>query len=449
MLIENKTIELKREYVNDIKNTIVAFANGDGGSIYIGIDDNGSVCGVSDVDDTMLRVTNAVRDAVRPDVMMFVDCRNDIMDGKNVICVTVQRGTERPYYLAGKGIRPEGVFVRQGASTVPASETAILNMIKETSGDSYEAARSLNQQLTFEKTGAFFKNRNVEFGNSQMRTLHFIGEDGMYTNLAYLLSDQCAHTIKLAVFEGSKKSVFKDRCELSGSLLEQLEEAYMYIDRLNRTRAEFSGLDRIDMRDYPPEAVREALLNAIIHREYSFSSPTLISIFDDRVEFVTIGGLLKGISLDDIKLGVSVLRNQHLANIFYRLRLIEAYGTGILKINESYADNSRKPTIEVSNNAFKITLPNINFFDKATEQRARVSAYVRQFGLISDEKEREITIVELCRKNGFIIRKDVQEALKVSQPTAILILRKMVENGLLIKEGAGRNLKYLLKECLK
>lgn len=449
MLIENKTIELKREYVNDIKNTIVAFANGDGGSIYIGIDDNGSVCGVSDVDDTMLRVTNAVRDAVRPDVMMFVDCRNDIMDGKNVICVTVQRGTERPYYLAGKGIRPEGVFVRQGASTVPASETAILNMIKETSGDSYEAARSLNQQLTFEKTGAFFKNRNVEFGNSQMRTLHFIGEDGMYTNLAYLLSDQCAHTIKLAVFEGSKKSVFKDRCELSGSLLEQLEEAYMYIDRLNRTRAEFSGLDRIDMRDYPPEAVREALLNAIIHREYSFSSPTLISIFDDRVEFVTIGGLLKGISLDDIKLGVSVLRNQHLANIFYRLRLIEAYGTGILKINESYADNSRKPTIEVSNNAFKITLPNINFFDKATEQHARVSAYVRQFGLISDEKEREITIVELCRKNGFIIRKDVQEALKVSQPTAILILRKMVENGLLIKEGAGRNLKYLLKECLK
>ena len=213
-------------------------------------------------------------------------------------------------------------------------------MIKETSGDSYEAARSLNQQLTFDKATAFFKKRNVEFGKAQMRTLHLIGEDDTYTNLAFLLSDQCTHTLKMAVFEGNKKSVFKDRREVSGSLFEQLEEAFDYIDRYNRTRAEFSGLDRVDMRDYPPEAVREALLNAIVHRDYAFSGSTLISIFEDRVEFVTIGGLVKGITLDDVKLGVSVLRNQHLANIFYRLRLIEAYGTGILKINESYGDYS-------------------------------------------------------------------------------------------------------------
>ena len=112
-----------------------------------------------------------------------------------------------------------------------------------------------------------------------MRTLHLIGPDGTYTNLAFLLSDQCNHTVKLAVFEGSKKSVFKDRQELTGSLLQQLEDAYGYIDRFNRTRAEFSGLDRVDIRDYPPEAVREALLNALVHRDYAFSGPTLISIF--------------------------------------------------------------------------------------------------------------------------------------------------------------------------
>ena len=147
MLVENKTTEFKREYVNDIKNTIVAFANCDGGTLYIGVNDDGTACGVDDVDDTMLRVTNAIRDAVRPDITMFIECKNDIMNEKPIVCITVQRGTARPYYLQGKGIRPEGVYVRQGASTVPATETAILNMIKETSGDSYEVARSLNQQL--------------------------------------------------------------------------------------------------------------------------------------------------------------------------------------------------------------------------------------------------------------------------------------------------------------
>ena len=180
MFTENKTTELKREYVDDIKNTAIAFANCDGGTIYVGIEDDGTVRGVDDADGTILRVTNAIRDAVRPDLTMFLDCRCETMEGKPVICVRVQRGTARPYYLHSKGIRPEGVFVRQGASTVPASEVAILDMIKETSGDSYEAARSLEQQLTFEQASAFFRSRNVAFGPAQMRTLHLIGPDGTY-----------------------------------------------------------------------------------------------------------------------------------------------------------------------------------------------------------------------------------------------------------------------------
>ena len=440
MFTENKTTEFKREYVDDIKNTIVAFANCDGGTLYIGVNDDGSVCGVGDVDGTMLRVTNAIRDAVRPDITMFLECRNDVMDGKPVVCVSVQRGTARPYYLHGKGIRPEGVYVRQGASTVPATDAAILNMIKETSGDSYEAARSLNQQLTFDKATAFFKKRNVEFGKAQMRTLHLIGEDDTYTNLAFLLSDQCTHTLKMAVFEGNKTSVFKDRREVSGSLFEQLEEAFDYIDRYNRTRAEFSGLDRVDMRDYPPEAVREALLNAIVHRDYAFSGSTLISIFENRVEFVTIGGLVKGITLDDVKLGVSVLRNQHLANIFYRLRLIEAYGTGILKINESYGDYSTKPLIETTSNAFKITLPNSNFH---TEEAKPQNGSTPTGATSTSKKAKRIdAVLELCHKNGSVSRPDVEAALNISQSTAILFLRELVEDGVLEKTGKGKNLRY-------
>ncbi len=137
----------------------------------------------------MQRATNAIRDAVRPGITLFVECRNNVMDEKSIVCVTVQRGMARPYYLQGKGIRPEGVYVRQGASTVPATDDVILNMIKETSGDSYEAAHSLDQKFTFDKSVDFFKKRKVEFGKAQMRTLHLIGEDDTYTNLGFLLSE--------------------------------------------------------------------------------------------------------------------------------------------------------------------------------------------------------------------------------------------------------------------
>lgn len=440
MFVENKTTEFKREYVEDIKNTIVAFANCDGGTLYIGVNDDGTVCGVDNVDDTVLRVTNAVRDAVRPDITMFVECRNDVMDEKSIVCVTVQRGTARPYYLQGKGIRPEGVYVRKGASTVPATDAVILDMIKETGGESYETARSLEQNLTFDKAVDFLKKRKVEFGKAQMRTLHLIGDDDMYTNLAFLLSEQCTHMIKLAVFEGSKKSVFKDRRELSGSLLEQMEEAFDYIERYNRTRAEFSGLDRLDMRDYPPEAIREALLNAIVHRDYSFSGAALISIFEDRMEFVTIGGLVKGITLDDVKLGVSVLRNQYLANIFYRLRLIEAYGTGILKINECYDDYAVKPIIETTSNAFKITLPNTNFHveDQKTPNIRKTSGFTS----VTKKEERINAVLRLCRSKGFIVRSDIEMELGVSQATAILLLRELTDDGVLIKKGKTKNLRY-------
>lgn len=435
-MIENKNTEFKREYMDNIKYAVVAFANTEGGKIYIGINDDRTVQGVENTDDTVLRLTNMIRDSIRPDITMFTECSVEEIEGKSVVVLAVQRGTARPYYLAGKGIRPEGVYVRQSASSVPASETVILNMIKETSGDCYEDARSINQQLTFEKTENYFAKYKLSFGEQQKRTLKIIGSDGTYTNLGLLLSDQCAHTIKLAVFDGSKKTVFRDRKELGGSLLTQLEDAYTYIDQFNRTRAEFEGLERIDKRDYPVDAIREALLNAIVHRDYGFSASTLISIFEDRIEFVTIGGLIRGLTFDDIMVGVSALRNQNLANIFYRLNLIEAYGTGILKINECYADCEMKPRFEVTDNAFKITLPNTNYKETTTIQVSNPTNKI----------ERQEILLRLAEKQGYIVRKDVEAELKVSQSTAVLILKDMVEAGLLTRKGSGKQQKYCIAE---
>ena len=439
-MLEGKNIEFKRQYTDDIKYAVLAFANTEGGTLYIGINDDGSVEGVENPDAVMLQVMNIIRDTIRPDITVAVDCSTELMENKHVVVLIIQRGVARPYYLANKGIRPAGVYVRQGASSVPASETAILQMIKESSGDVYEEARSLNQNLTFKEAEAYFAKKHLQFGDAQKRTLQLISADGTYSNLGMLLSDQCISIIKLAVFEGSKKTVFHDRKELSGSLFKQLEDAYAYINQFNYTRSEFPGLERVDTRDYPPEAVREALLNAVIHREYGIGGPTLISIFDDRIEFVTIGGLVKGLSLADIKLGVSMLRNKNLANVFYRLHLIEAYGTGLLKIDECYADCVVKPQLLATDNAFKLVLPNINFAAK----RVKNYSLADECKTASKKEERYQIVLELARKNSLVTRSMIEKALHVSTSTAVLVLKKMLQLGLLKKYGEGRNVSYSL-----
>ena len=424
---ESSTIELKRQVVDDIRKTVIAFANSEGGTIYIGVEDDGTIVGVEDIADEMLKLSNIIRDAIKPDITMFVSYTQEEENDKNLIKVTVQKGTECPYYLKSKGLRPEGVFVRQGASSVPATESSIRRMIMETDGNNFEKMRSLNQKLTFNVATKEFNIRGVPFGGNHLKTLHLINEDDIYTNLGLLLSDQCTHTIKAAVFEGKEKVIFKDRREFTGSLLKQLNDAFAYISQYNRVRAEFTGLHRNDKKDYPEEALREALLNALVHREYSYSASTLISIFDDRIEFVSIGGLVKGINLSDIMLGVSATRNERLANIFYRLTLIEAYGTGVPKILNSYKGFARQPEIVTTDNAFKIILPNKN--EKSQDS-----------DLNSDEKR----IIGLLGRLGKITRKDVEAELDISQTMAGRILKSMVNKQLIETLGRGKNTTYVL-----
>lgn len=428
---ESETVELKQIVVEDIKKEIVAFANSEGGVLYVGVTDDGAVVGVESPDQTTQQLTNMVRDSIKPDVTMFVRYQTLEADGKQIVAVHVQRGIDRPYYLARKGLRPEGVYVRQGTSSVPATDTAIRRMIKETDGDSFEEMRSLEQELTFHAASAEFSERKLEFGPAQMKTLGILNTDGIYTNLGLLLSDQCTHTVKAATFEGTDQNVFKDRREFSGSLLAQMDEVYEYIDLRNQTHATFDKLRRIDNRDYPEVAVREALLNSLVHRDYSFSASTIISVYADRIEFVSIGGLLTGVSLDDVMMGLSVCRNTKLANVFYRLQLIEAYGTGMRKIMGAYQGTGKTPQIETTDNAFKIVLPNLNA-DAVPAPK------------VMSEEEKQAQVIRLIEAQGAVTRRDVETLLNVSQTTTGRILKQMLQNGQLQQQGKGKNTKYTL-----
>lgn len=280
-------------------------------------------------------------------------------------------------------------------------------MIKETDGDRFEAMRSMNQELTFETTEKEFQLRKIEFGTQQMRTLKLIDQDGLYSNLAMLLSDQCVHTIKVAVFQGKDQTVFKDRREFAGALMKQMNDVYDYIDFHNQTHATIEKLLRIDVRDYPE------------------------------------------IDLEDVMAGISVCRNQDLANVFYRLHLIEAYGTGISKIIGAYADVAEKPVIETTRNTFKIILPNINAMrekvriseSEAKEENPETNKEDTQ-ELSSEEKQ----VLEYAGKHEDFTKNDVVSLLKVSASTVARVIRGLVERNFLKRNGKARNTYYTLQK---
>ena len=431
-LTESQSVELKLEYTEEIKRTVIAFANGEGGTVYVGINDDGNIVGIADADEVCQKITSSCRNSIKPDITMFLKVNIVEIGGKNIVKVEVGRGTDAPYYLAEKGMKPAGVFIRVGTSTVQASEAHIRNMIKLTDKESFIELRSIEQSLTFDIAEKVFKDAGIAFGEAQKVTLGLIDTDMQYTNLGLLLSDQCEHTIKLAVFEGTTKAVFRDRKEFSGSLFKQLADVTEYINLVNKVHATFKGLQRIDSYDYPPVAIREALLNAVVHRDYSLSGSTFINIYDDKIEFLSLGGLVYGLNIQTIKQGYSMSRNAKLANIFYKLRLVEAYGTGIPRIMEIYKNYVVKPQIDVTDNSFRICFPNSNYGKNSEEIKIKA---------VSPDIEK--AVIEFIAKNGTATRKEIAESLSLKSTNAYNILKVLVDQGKIAAKKKGKIIVYL------
>ena len=235
------------------------------------------------------------------------------------------------------------------------------------------------------------------------------------------------------MFNGTKKGEFKTRKEIEGSVLRQMRSAFDFLSLSNNLAATVSGLDRIEQYDYPEIPLREAMLNAIVHRDYGFSGSIIVNLYDDRIEFVSLGGLVPGLRTEDLFVGVSQPRNEKLANVFYRLKHIEAYGTGLRLIMQYYEDFEVKPEITATNGAFSLTLPNMN--------------YARPLRPVRRPKPQHKALLDYLRNNAFITNEVVQEVLSVKQTRAYIIIREMVSWGLIVKRGMGKeNNEYILAE---
>ena len=429
----HQTYECKREFNQKAKNTMLAFLNTDGGALCIGVDNDGSVYGVDgDMDLEARRITTGFRDAVTPDPTGYFRVEAETREGKPVIVVTVERGTAIPYCYAADGLTPQGVYVRVGSNTVKAAREHIRQMIKDNGAGQFISELSIEQNLTFDSADRIFAERDVKFGKEQKQSLRLFLPDGRYTNLALILSDQCPYTTKAAIFEGLNKDKFKDRKEFTGSLFKQIEDVHAYLHVFNRMRGTFEGVYRVDHPDYPDVAIREAYVNALIHRDYYIEGSVLVSMFDDRLEFMSLGGAMPGVTHDLMLAGVSVTRNEKLAQVLYRLNIIEAFGTGIPRIFGAYENSAAKPEIPVIDGGFLIRVPNLNYHQTAAPIEVNKAAAV---------ETNEQRLLALFADTGFR-KEDAADALGISENGAYKMLQRMTEQGLLAARKEGRRWVY-------
>ena len=434
MYKEDQNTELKVELTKDIKKEIVAFANTNDGTIYIGINDNGKIIGLKNAKKDLEALSGMIREGIKSDLTLYTKIYIEEINNKDIIVIKVNEAPNKPYYLTDKGLKTSGVYLRHGNVSIQASEEVIKKLLIESNSNSFENNISNIQNLHFEYLKSVFKNHNIEIDENKFKSLNIINLNSQYTNLGLILSDECPYSIKCAIFNGNNKLEFRDRKEFTGSVLKQVNDTFEYLNLYNKTKGKIVGLERIDTKDYPEYALRESLLNAIIHRDYNFTGSILVSLFDDHFEITSLGGLVKGLSLEDLYYGVSESRNPNLANIFYRLKYVESFGTGIGRIMESYKNyDDKKPLILNTESAFKVTLYNINYTKKENIK-------ILPINLTQEEQ-----ITEYLKKNNKISRIIVESLLDISKTRATDILNKMINDNILIQTGTGKDTYYVLK----
>ena len=356
-MTETNRIEYKRELTPelDVEKEVVAFLNyKEGGYIYIGIDKDGSTVGMSDVDDCMLRLKDRIKHNISPSAMGLFDIAEEQKDGCSIIKVTVASGIEKPYFKTKYGMTPRGAYMRVGTSAEPMPQEQIDRLFAMRTRNSIGRIVSNRQDLSFEQLRIYYDERGKRLNDNFKRTLELLTDDGKYNYVAYLLADENGNSIKVAKYSSL------DRCDLVEnnefgycSLIKATKSVLSKLDIENKVAATITPMERIETPLWNKVALREAVINAIVHNDYSFEVPPKFEIFPDRLEITSAGRLPESLTREEFFNGISIPRNKELMRIYRDVELVESLGSGIPRILRAYGEDCFKFT----DNFIRITLP--------------------------------------------------------------------------------------------
>lgn len=433
-IIENSRVEFKTKLVDDLEESIIGFLNSkDGGNIYIGVADNGKIIGLNgNIDLLQRKIKDRIISNIEPSVLGLFDIEVLETDNKKYLNIIVARGLEKPYHLKGMGMTPDSCFIRIGSSNERMDEHLINKLFRERTKNSLKNIVSPNQNLTFRDLKIYYTEKGFDVGENFEKQLDFYTADGKYNYVAYLLADENRVSIKVAKYAGTDVDELIENYEFGYcSLVKATHRVLEKFITENKIFAKITYPERKEQPMYDYKAVREVIINAIVHNDWSNEYPPKFEFFSDRLEVSSFGGIQNEFTEEEFLQGYSAPKNPELMRVFKDLELVEHLGTGIRRILKRYDKSIYRffshfiiVSIKYNENNFKYNNQSVNVMPYLNLTKV-------QEGIIS-----------LIEDRPSITQEEMAKLLGVTSRTIRNHIKYLVDKEYIIRIGADKNGKW-------
>lgn len=435
-MTENNRIEYKRELTDSLEKETVAFLNSkDGGEICLGFDNQGKLVGIVNVDDLQLQIKDRLRNNIQPSIMGLFDLIHENMHGKDSLRIIIASGPEKPYYLKKYGMTPKGCSIRIGSAAEPMQQEMIDSLYGRRVRNTIGRMESTRMDLTFEQLRIYYDTRGLTLNHSFLKNLELLTPDGKPNYAAYLLADENGVSVQVAKYRGtSRDDLMENRDYGKRCLITALKDV---LSRMDVENTIFTRIGKVHREERPlidQRALREAVVNAIVHNDYSNGATPKFEFFDDRLEITSAGGLPYGVETEDFLTGYSSPRNKEIMRVFRDLELVEHLGSGVPRILEKY-DWS---IFTIKPNYLRVTLPYApSFHAKSGLADGLVDGLVD--GLADGLVESQRKILDLVVKVPMISKRDMAEQIGISKTAIDKNIETLKSKGLLKRVGTNKS----------
>ena len=431
MLRENSRTEFKSELNDKLEKEVVAFLNNkEGGILYIGLDDIGSPIGVPELDSTQLKIADRIKNNILPSTMGLFDIVTEEIDNIPFIKILISSGLEKPYYIKKQGMSPNGCFMRIGTSTQPMPTPLIDNYYSKRLHNTLRNITSPRQDLTFAQLKIYYQERGMELNDKFVNSLELLTPDGKYNYVAYLLADENGVSIKVAKYAGSDKVDLIENEEYGYcSLIKATHQVLEKLKIENVTKARVTNTKRVEKNLIAPIPMREAVINAIVHSDFSREIPPVFEIFSDKMVFTSYGGLIPGQSKEDFFSCSSMPRNRELMRVFKDVGLVEQLGSGMSRILKEYD----KSIFHISEHFIKVEFP----FSLPKENVIIANGNDNGDDNGNDNLEM-VKVMEILEENAEITAQQMAQQMGISPRKVSRLIRALKESGKIVRVGSDR-----------
>lgn len=427
MLQESSRIEFKEELNDKLEKEVVAFLNNkEGGILYIGIDDNGKPVGVSDIDSTQLKIADRIKNNILPSTLGLFDIVTEEIEDISVIKVLISSGLEKPFYIKKQGMSPNGCFIRTGTSSQPMSTAMIDDFYSKRIHNTLRNITSPRQDLTFAQLKIYYQERGLALNEKFAKSLELLTPEGKYNYVAYLLADENGVSIKVAKYAGSDKVDLIENEEYGYCSL--IKATYQVLEKLkieNVTKARVTNTRRVEKNLIAPIPMREAVINAIVHSDFSREIPPVFEIFSDKMVFTSYGGLIPGQSKEDFFSCSSMPRNRELMRVFKDVGLVEQLGSGMSRILKEYD----KSIFHISEHFIKVEFP----FSLPKE-----NVIIANGNDNGNDNLEMVKVMEILEENAEITAQQMAQQMGISPRKVSRLIRALKESGKIVRVGSDR-----------